>query len=255
MRSNYAKRYKSKIKSYIETSNAPERIKAHKVRGIKKIVSTVFILSLLFFLLPILYFPLRNNIQLLVVHASGIMHNESSENFASAAIIGTNIPQEQQTQIHPAISLSKKDVRAYVLDKYFEYYNSPLYGYGETFVKYCDYYNAPKACIYIPAIAHHETTLCNYANSAEMHNCLGWGGGGIYRRRFNNFDEMIQTATDVLVNQYGNYFILNPVAMQDVFCGTQDECIGWGQRILFFYEKLDLFAVSLGVGRLTDLNG
>lgn len=147
------------------------------------------------------------------------------------------------------------DKRIYVFEKYFELRNSPLQGYAHLFVEACDRYGAPKDCISTVAIARHETDLCNYYNSAEMHNCMGWGGGGEHRMTFNSFKEHIDTATNVLVFQYGPEFMDDPRRMERVFCGPQAECDNWGNRILFFMREIDNFAESLGVGRLTDLRG
>jgi hypothetical protein len=145
------------------------------------------------------------------------------------------------------------DKRVYVLDEYFKSRQSPLYGYAKEFVEACDRFGAPKDCISTVAIARHETDLCNYYNSADYFNCMGWGGGGEHRRRFSSFAEHINIATDVLVNQYGPEYMDDPRLMENVFCGPQAECDGWGQRVLFFMREIDNFAVSLGVGRLTDL--
>lgn len=145
------------------------------------------------------------------------------------------------------------DKREYVLEAYFRQRNSPLVGTGKIFVEACDSFGAPVDCISVAAIARHETDLCNYFISAQMHNCLGWGGGGEYRMTFPDFRTMIFTAHDVLVNQYGNAYMDDPRKMETVFCGPQDECIGWGARVLRFMREIDDLGVSLGVGRLTDL--
>ncbi len=145
------------------------------------------------------------------------------------------------------------DKRVYVLDEYFKSNNSPLYGTADTFVESCDKYGAPKDCITLAAIAKHETDLCKYHNSAEMFNCIGWGGGGDNRLRFNNFEEMIDTSTKVLVQQYSYDMMVDPSKMETVFCGPQDECAGWGNRVKIIMNQIDEFSVSLGVGKLTDL--
>ena len=84
---------------------------------------------------------------------------------------------------------------------------------------------------------------------------MGWGGAGENRIIYNSFEEHIYTATDVLVNQYGIEYMDDPRLMEKVFCGPQEECIGWGNRILHFMREIDDFSESLGVGRLTDLRG
>jgi hypothetical protein len=148
--------------------------------------------------------------------------------------------------------INTNDKRVYVLEKYFEHHNSPLKGQGINFVKACDKYGAPWDCISLVAIAKHETNLCKYHISAQMHNCLGWGGAGPYRITFNSFEDMINRATDVLVNSYGIERMDNPVLMEKVFCGPQDECIGWGRRVISIMNDINHFAEGLGVGKLRE---
>jgi hypothetical protein len=70
---------------------------------------------------------------------------------------------------------------------------------------------------------------------------------------FASYQDMIDNATNVLVNQYGSRYMLNPILMEGVFCGPQAECEGWGARILYFMEEIDTFSESLGFGRLSAL--
>lgn len=148
-----------------------------------------------------------------------------------------------------------QDKREYVLNQYFKSRNSPLFGHADAFVKACDKYGAPKDCITTAAIARHETDLCKYYVSADTYNCMGWGGGPGQRVIFRSFDHHLDVATDVLVNQYGIKFIIDPTLMEKIFCGPQDECIGWGNRVKKFMREIDDFGVSLGVGRLSELRG
>ncbi len=166
---------------------------------------------------------------------------------------GSGLEENFVTYKTKSSTFKSLDKRVYVLDEYFKSRNSPLYGQAKYFVEACDKYGAPKDCISTTAIARHETDLCNYANSADYHNCMGWGGAGEHRRRYTSFQEHIDIATDVLVNQYGPSYMDDPRLMEAVFCGPQDECIGWGSRVLVFMREIDSFSESLGVGRLTDL--
>lgn len=202
------------------------------------------------FLIPY-YTSISANFSLTSVSASGEVLGADLE---SSFIEGYGLTDIYVHYEEPASSkVLLKDKRAYVLDQYFKSRNSPLYGYGKTFVEACDRYGAPKDCISTTAIARHETDLCNYANSASYFNCMGWGGGGIHRIKYNSFEDHINIATDILVNQYGPEYMDDPRLMEGVFCGPQEECYGWGNRILFFMREIDNFSESLGVGRLTDL--
>ena len=139
------------------------------------------------------------------------------------------------------------DKRAYVLDRYFESNNSPLAGYGKTFVEACDKYGAPKECITVVAISYNETHLCKYPGSKEMYNCWGFGGGGVYRMTFGSFYESIDRVTRVLVQQYGLKYMEDPSLMDGTFCGNEEGCNGWGSKIKYFMRDLRNYAASLGV--------
>lgn len=143
-----------------------------------------------------------------------------------------------------------KDKRAYVLDKYFEKFNSPLVGLGIKFVEACEKYGAPKDCLVVAAIAQNESLFCTYPGSAEMHNCWGYGGPGIHRWRFDSFEAGINQVTDILVNRYGVEYMEDPRKMQRTFCGAEPACEYWGGNILSIMEAMNRFAIELGVGSL-----
>lgn len=176
--------------------------------------------------------------------------------FSNARVIG--LYDERSVLNTNDVSISSQasniDKRVYVLDEYFKMRNSPLYGHAKDFVGACDQFGAPKDCIAVAAIARHETDLCKYYMSHEMRNCMGWGGGGEYRMRFDSYEQHIYNAYDVLVNQYGLRFLRDPSLMDTTFCGSEPGCTGWGERVKFFMREIDDFGVSLGVGRLSELD-
>lgn len=150
-------------------------------------------------------------------------------------------------------SSSGADIRTIVLDEYFRRADSPLYGYGDVFVKACVEFGAPEDCITVAAIARNESDLCKYSISADMYNCWGFGGGGTYRRTFSSFQEGIYTVTDVLVNQYGEEYIIDPRLMEETFCGDEPGCADWGSDILYFMDEINNLSIQLGYGSLYDL--
>ncbi len=169
-----------------------------------------------------------------------------------------------QTEIKNSLSITNNvtpiqvnnsfiDKRAYILDLYFLENNSPLYGTGKIFSEYCDLYGSPKDCIIVAAIAKHETNLCKYQHSAEMFNCWGFGGGAGDRITFNSFDESIERVTRVLSEQYGYRYMVDPRLMETTFCGPQEECIGWGNRVLSIMNDINNFSIAMGNGSLFDL--
>lgn len=140
------------------------------------------------------------------------------------------------------------DVRAFVLDSYFNKNNSPLFGTGKDFVDACDRFGAPEDCIVVVAIARNESNLCKYLGSEEMKNCWGYGGPGIYRWKFDSFRSGIFQVTDILVNRYGLRFMEDPRLMERTFCGTEPTCPQWGENILFFMKEINDYSESL-IGR------
>lgn len=158
-----------------------------------------------------------------------------------------------QRNIDIEASFSKIDFRAFVFDEYFRINNSPLYGTGKTIVAACIKYGAPQDCMIIPAIAQNETHLCKYYNSAEMFNCWGFGGPAQYRRRFNSFDEAILLVYNVLVNQYGRRYIIDPTLMQSTFCGDEPGCAYWGNNIKSIQNSINNLSIRLGFPNLYSL--
>lgn len=219
-----------------------------------KLKITFIVITTLLFIIPgtLILLNINNNIKETYIVNAEVIETSPSEYIS---LEGDTLKFKKVEYKIPQSTYKSLDKREFVLEKYFESRNAPLMGHARVFVESCDKYGAPIDCISTAAIARHETDLCNYYNSADYFNCMGWGGAGPYRQKFSSFEEHIDRATDVLVNQYGNQYMDDPRLMQWVFCGPQDECIGWGSRILFFMRQIDDFSEQLGVGRLTDLRG
>ncbi len=146
--------------------------------------------------------------------------------------------------------ISTIDRRAYVLDEYFNRNNSPLYGTGQVMVDACEKYGAPSDCLIVAAIARNESNLCKYSYSADMHNCWGYGGGGVYRMTFSSFEESIDRVTRTLMEGYGPQYINDPSLMETTFCGNEPGCTNWGNKIKHFRSEINDLAIELGVGSL-----
>lgn len=155
-----------------------------------------------------------------------------------------------QSDINYYSTIGIQDKRVYILDSYFKANNSPMFGTAQIIVDKCEQYGAPRDCTIIAAIARNETDLCKYHNSAEMINCWGFGGGGIYRITFNSWEEAIDRVTSVLVQQYGNQYILNPSLMERTFCGDEPGCTNWGDKIKGFVRDIDNYGISIGMGSI-----
>lgn len=177
-----------------------------------------------------------------------------SDGYNLTTEIPSDAVQNHKTASKQNISYSNEfemlDRRAYVFDQYFKSYNSPLYGTGKYFVQACIEAGAPSDCITIVAIAKHESNLCTYPHSAEMFNCWGWGGGAQYRVRFSSFEESIFRVTKETMRLYGSAFFVDPEIAENVYCGPQAECEGWGDRVKIIMRDINSFSINLGYGSL-----
>lgn len=129
------------------------------------------------------------------------------------------------------MTIRSVDSRAYILDKFFASKNSPLEGYGSSFVKYCDQFGAPEECITIPAISFAETNYCKYDFAIAINNCWGFGGGGSRSFKFETMDEAIEFVTNRLVNSYGQAFLEDPSIGVRTYCGNGPECRNWSLAV------------------------
>ena len=137
-----------------------------------------------------------------------------------------------------------QDYRAFVLDKYFESYESPLKGFGSEFIVACDKYGLSADCSVIPAIAFTETRLCTQALAFKQFNCWGFGGSNENRIIFKDFTESIDYVTKTLAKGYGNG-LFNPEAIDDHYCGIN--CINWATSVNQQRQAIQNIASSLNL--------
>lgn len=223
----------------------------------KKSVFYIIVLSLCFLGISRLYRDIESNIESFITHADSENIETANEiSFHDAKVkFNTNIATNTQfSDSKLAANANLVDKRVIIFDEYFRVNNSPLYGTANLFVAACDKYGAPRDCITVVAIAKNETDLCKYHISAQMKNCWGFGGAGIYRITFNSWEQAIDRVYDVLVNQYGVEYMLDPTKMEKTFCGTEDPaCENWGNKIKTFMRQIDDFSAGTGLGRLTEM--
>jgi len=184
----------------------------------------------------------NHQLQLFFLHATG--YSSELVQLSPAIYTPAQAPVLGLSTINSEIEFL--DERAYVLDQYFRADNSPLFGTGKLFVAACDRYGAPRDCTTVAAIARAETDLCKYYNSAEYHNCWGFGGGGTDRIKFDSWEESIDLVTSRLVNTYGVKYMIDPSLMEKVFCGSEPGCTDWGTRIKFYMNEISEYARELG---------
>jgi len=160
------------------------------------------------------------------IHEENVIKDEKVLGISNSSLIYNS--QENGIVQASYISTVYQDYRAFILDKYFEKYNSPLKGYGNDFIVACDKYNLTEDCTIIPAIAYVETGLCTLGISAKQFNCWGYGGSNSNRVVFNNFSNSIDTVTRILASSYGSS-IFNPLSMAHNYCGSH--CNNWGEGV------------------------
>ena len=140
-----------------------------------------------------------------------------------------------------------QDYRAFVLDKYFESYESPLKGFGSEFIVACDKYGLSVDCSVIPAIAFAETRLCTQALALKQFNCWGFGGSNENRIIFTDFTEGIDYVTRSLASGYGNS-LFNPESISDHYCGIN--CVNWAKSVNQQREAIQNIASSLNLPKI-----
>lgn len=163
----------------------------------------------------------------------GIKNQENILNSVNADLI-------QSSYLSPEF----QDYRAFVLDKYFESYESPLRGFGSEFIVACDKYGLSADCSVIPAIAFAETRLCTQALALKQFNCWGFGGSNEKRIIFNDFTESIDYVTKTLAKGYGNW-LFNPEAIDDYYCGIN--CVNWATSVNQQRQAIQNIASSLNL--------
>lgn len=176
------------------------------------------------------------------VSAQVIEYNKSQPTFDS---LPSSSMVFSKPQMHTSgLVLGDTDYRAIVLDEYFKRNDSPLYGYGEEFVRACKKYKAPYDCTTLPAIAYVETRLCTLDLSHAQRNCWGFGGSGPNRIWFKDYKDAIDLITDRLVNAYGPSYMTNPESMQHTYCGPH--CNVWGPAVQQMRYSINNLAIEMG---------
>ncbi len=136
------------------------------------------------------------------------------------------------------------DYRAHIFDSYFRENNSPLIGYGQTFVDACDKYGAPHDCLLMVAIAKAETDLCKTEGADLQKNCWGFGGSGENRIVYPNYETSITEVTRRVMEGYGTRFFNDANNGKFYYCGRH--CERWGDVVNSYKYEINRFGVMLG---------
>ncbi len=234
---------RSKIKTVKKAVLKPvDFIRNYKSTKLKKFAMILIVFVISFFSLINVKGVIQNSVNNYYVNA-----DSSNPDINPPIISSDNNINKNSEVFNSSSNATFVDKRAYVLDRYLQSNNSPLAGYGQSLVNACDKYGAPHECITVVAIAYNESHLCKYPGSAAMFNCWGFGGGGSNRIAFSSFNESIDQVTKVLAQQYGSKYMEDPSLMEGTFCGWEDGCVGWGNKIKYFMTDIRNFAATLGV--------
>lgn len=171
--------------------------------------------------------------------ATGVIFSEENDQVQSQ-VLGLST----QSDASESSKIKVKSFHGFLFDKYFASHNSPLFGFGEEFVKACNKYDTPKDCTLLPAIAKIETDLCKTGISAKQYNCWGWGGSGSNRIIFHSFPEAVDTITGRLKVGYGDRFFENANNGALTYCGRH--CVNYGNHVESEKRRINQFFQANG---------
>ncbi len=195
---------------------------------VKNLISYVTYLFISIFLGVGIYF--FYNLILIKVFNEIIVYKLQNHDFAISYSMTSDVVSKS---VEPSnafvINTTQYSKIAYVFDEYFKENNSPLYGFGQTFVDACEKFNTPEDCTLLPAIARVETNLCTTDISADQHNCWGFGGSGNNRIIYPDFKTAIFDITGRLMQGYGINFFNDPEIGELFYCGGH--CVTWGDKV------------------------
>ena len=130
------------------------------------------------------------------------------------------------------------DNRALVLKEFLNEYNSPLAPYADDFVASADRYNLDWRLV--ASIAGLESTFGKHI-PADSQNAWGWGIYGDNVKRFNSWEEGIETISKGLRENYlGENPESNPYLIGSKYAASPT----WAQRVTFFMNKMEQYSVN-----------
>ncbi len=137
-----------------------------------------------------------------------------------------------------AVGESVRDTRAKVLQKFLEYYGSPLAPFAQNFVDYADRYNLDWKLV--AAISGVESTF-GQAIPKNSYNGWGWGIYGNNVTRFASWDEGIKIVSKELREMY-----MDKWGARDIFeiGGMYAQSPTWAYHVLYYMNRIEDFKLS-----------
>lgn len=129
-----------------------------------------------------------------------------------------------------------EDLRVKQLEKFLDYYQSPLAPQAKIFVEMADKYSIDWRLL--PAISGVESTF-GKRFPKNSYNAFGWGNGLI---RFNSWEESIETISRSLKEKYYQRGLNTPYKIAPVYCPPNPS---WGWKVDYFMKKIDQFETQV----------
>lgn len=145
------------------------------------------------------------------------------------------IPSAPSASLSSSIVSTVPDDRAKVLKKYLEDQGSPLAPYAADFVTSADKYNLDWRLV--ASIAGLESTFGKHI-PANSYNGWGWGVYGTNVKRFDSWDDGIETISKGLRE---NYLKDNPESDPYVIGPTYAASPTWAVRVTFFMNQMEAY--------------
>jgi LysM repeat protein len=141
-----------------------------------------------------------------------------------------SLPNSSPTiESQPVIS----DARAFIIDDYLSFYNSPLEPYSNYIVETADKYGLDFRLI--TAIAQQESNLCKKI-PADSYNCWGWGIHSEGTLHFDSYKNGIETVSAGIRRDYINKGYLT---VEDIMSKYTPSSPGsWASGVNTFMEEM-----------------
>ncbi|OGH47155.1 MAG: hypothetical protein A3A51_02030 [Candidatus Levybacteria bacterium RIFCSPLOWO2_01_FULL_39_10] len=144
----------------------------------------------------------------------------------------------QSAKLASVVEVRQVDNRAEVLRDFLALYNSPLAPYAEDFVDSADRYNLDWRLV--ASIAGLESGFGKNIPT-DSYNGWGWGIYGDNVKRFNSWEEGIETISKGLRENYlGENPESNPYLIGPKYAASPT----WAQRVAFFMNKIEQYRVN-----------
>jgi len=159
--------------------------------------------------------------------------------------LANNNASASSAKLQPEIEVKVIDARSEVLQRYLNEYDSPLAMSSGEFVKYADEYSLDWRLV--AAIAGLESTYGKHI-PYNSYNAWGWGIYGDNVKRFNSWEDGIETISKGLREnylrdlEYSDPYIIGP---------TYAASPTWAVRVTYFMDRIENYRIKEAKNNLT----